>query len=434
MIEEFLENSRLASLSFPRRVAILGSSGSIGRSALEVIAASEGRLQVAMMSIHRRADILVEQVQQMRMRLVADQLRSLENDAAHAQATAQLPQCVIMTDEWADRTPLKDLPPEIEVRFGQEALCEYVRRQEIDIVLSAIVGSAGFRSTWAAVEAGKTVALANKESLVMGGPLLCELAKKTGGAILPVDSEHSAVLQCLRARRMQAGEQTSAQTPHAEISKVILTASGGPFRTWSLEQLAGATVDDALAHPTWSMGKKITVDSATLMNKALELIEARWLFDLPVEKLTAVIHPQSIVHSMVEFVDGSVIAQMSPPDMQLPIQLALCFPERFDSPARRIDWHQKMQLEFFPIDSQRFPAIGLGLEVAATGGTAGAVLNAANEAAVEAFLDHRLPFTEITKICRSVLKNHDFESHPSLERLFELDDWARQETEKWTAG
>ena len=268
----------------------------------------------------------------------------------------------------------------------------------------------------------------------MGGPLLCELAKKTGGAILPVDSEHSAVLQCLRARRMREGVQTSAQTRYAEVSKVILTASGGPFRTWSPDQLAGATVDDALAHPTWSMGKKITVDSATLMNKALELIEARWLFDLPVEKLMAVIHPQSIVHSMLEFVDGSVIAQMSPPDMQLPIQLALCFPERFDSPARRIDWHQKMQLEFFPIDPQRFPAIGLGLEVAATGGTAGTVLNAANEAAVEAFLDDRLPFTEITKICRSVLKNHDFESHPSLERLFELDDWARQETEKWITG
>ncbi len=419
---------------FPRRVAVLGSSGSIGRSALEVIAASEGRLQVAMMSIHRRADILVEQIQQMRMRLVADRLRSLDSTGGNASETLTgLPQCVIMTDEWADRTPLKDLPPEIEVRFGQDALCEYVQRNDVDVVLSAIVGSAGFRSTWAAIEAGKTVALANKESLVMGGPLLCELARKTGGVLIPVDSEHSAVMQCLRARKMNNEPDPSgaALPPYHEVSRVILTASGGPFRTWSLDDLAKATIDDALAHPTWSMGRKITVDSATLMNKALELIEARWLFDLPVEKLTAVIHPQSIVHSMVEFVDGSVIGQMSPPDMQLPIQLALCFPERFDSPSRRIDWMQKMQLEFFPIDPQRFPALGLGLEVAAAGGTAGAVLNAANDVAVEAFLDNRLPFTKITKICRSVLKNHDFDSHPTLERLFELDEWARLETEKW---
>ena len=236
---------------------------------------------------------------------------------------------------------------------------------------------------------------------------------------------------------MNDGPEDSPRQPipllasHQEISRLILTASGGPFRTWSLDELAKATIDDALAHPTWNMGKKITVDSATLMNKALELIEARWLFDLPVEKLTAVIHPQSIVHSLVEFIDGSVIAQMSPPDMQLPIQLALCFPERFESPARRIDWMQKMQLEFFPIDPQRFPAFGLGLEVAAAGGTAGAVFNAANEAAVEAFLANRLPFTEITKVCRAILKNHDFDSHPTLERLFELDVWTRKEVEKW---
>ncbi|MCL2304506.1 MAG: 1-deoxy-D-xylulose-5-phosphate reductoisomerase [Planctomycetaceae bacterium] len=418
------------SLPFPRRVAILGSSGSIGRSALEVIAASEGRLQVAMMSINRRADILVEQLQQMRLRLVSDQLRSLEKDALPSQVISGLPQCVIMTDEWADRTPLKELPPEVEVRFGQDALCEYVQRNDIDVVLSAIVGSAGFRSTWAAIEAGKTVALANKESLVMGGPLLGELARKTGGTLIPVDSEHSAIMQCLRARKMSGGPESLPSPPYDEISRIILTASGGPFRTWSLDDLAKVTIDDALAHPTWNMGKKITVDSATLMNKALELIEARWLFGLPVEKLTAVLHPQSIVHSLIEFIDGSVMAQMSPPDMQLPIQLALCFPERFDSPARRIDWMQKMHLEFFPIDPQRFPALELGLEVAAAGGTAGAVLNAANETAVEAFLANRLPFTEITTICRTVLKNHNFESHPTLERLFELDEWTRKEAEK----
>lgn len=435
---------------FPRRVAILGSSGSIGRSALEVVAASEGRLLVEMMSVHRRTDILVEQVRQMMVRSVADQLRTEKNEGKRARrresgpkfegtknpVDGQLPKCVIITDESADRTPLKDLPPEIEVKFGQDALCEYVKRPEIDVVLSGIVGSVGFTSTWCALEAGKIVALANKESLVMGGPLLVELMKKTGGQIIPVDSEHSAVFQCLRARNMC--EFPDSYPEHRkypeDVAKVILTASGGPFRTRSLEELEKVTVDDALAHPTWNMGRKITVDSATLMNKALEIIEARWLFDLPVDKLGAVIHPQSIVHSLVEYVDGSVIAQLSQPDMQLPIQLALCFPERFESPARKIDWMDGLNLEFFPIDPERFAALGLGLEVARVGGTAGAVLNAANELAVEAFLEGRLPFAAITTVCGSVLNHHHFEEHPTLERLFELDSWARKETELWISG
>ncbi len=452
MTDTTAHRSKAASLPFPRRVAILGSSGSIGRSALEVIAASEGRLQIAMMSVHRRADILVEQIHQMQVRQIADHLKNTDKTVDSSKLVRQsgempiirLPQCVIMTDEWADRTPLKELPPGIEVLFGQEALCEYVRREDIDVVLSAIVGSVGFQSTWSALEAGKVVALANKESLVMGGPLIFDLARENGGEIIPIDSEHSAIFQCLRAKRMIDSEAASsgasipealaAETNDEGVSRLVLTASGGPFRTWSLEELAKATVADALAHPTWNMGKKITIDSATLMNKALEIIEARWLFGVPAEKLDAVIHPQSIVHSLVEFVDGSVIAQMSPPDMQLPIQLALCFPERFESPARKIDWGQKWNLDFFPVDRERFAALGLGLEVAKVGGTAGAVLNAANESAVDAFLDDRLPFCDITTVCRSVLEHHHFEEHPSVKRLFELDEWARKETEKWISG
>ncbi|MGL6195417.1 MAG: 1-deoxy-D-xylulose-5-phosphate reductoisomerase, partial [Thermoguttaceae bacterium] len=280
-----------------------------------------------------------------------------------------------------------------------------------------------------ALEAGKVVALANKETLVMGGELITELTKKSGGQIIPVDSEHSAVLQCLRARGWDLTGNNDANS-HADLERLILTASGGPFRTLSLQELEKVTIADALAHPTWNMGKKITVDSATLMNKALELIEARWLFNIPAEKLDAIIHPQSVVHSLVEFVDGSVVAQMSPPDMRLPIQLALTYPQRFESPSVKIDWMQRFSLEFIPIDPERFESFGLGLEVARAGGTAGVVLNAANEAAVDAFLSEKLPFYKITGVVRKILENHDFEQHPTLSRLFELDTWARKETSK----
>jgi 1-deoxy-D-xylulose-5-phosphate reductoisomerase len=219
--------------------------------------------------------------------------------------------------------------------------------------------------------------------------------------------------------------------PDSAIAKIILTASGGPFRTWSLADLANVTVEHALNHPTWKMGKKITIDSATLMNKALEIIEARWLFDVPASKIDVVIHPQSLVHSMVEFVDGSVIAQMSPPDMRLPIQLALYYPHRFPGPALKVDWKQAQTLEFYPPDFERFPALLLGLEAAASGGTAGAVINAANEEAVSAFLGGKLPFQDIVNVCKSVLHNHDFEPHPTLEQLLSIDRWARKEAEKW---
>ena len=413
---------------FPRRIAVLGSSGSIGQSTVEVITASEGRLVPILLSVHRRTDILSQQVRQLQ----------------------QPPQWVVVTDETADRSPLEQLPRGIEVFFGHEALCGLVRRPEVDVVLSAIVGSAGLISTLSALEAGRTVALANKESLVMGGELLTHLVKTNGGCLLPVDSEHSAVMQALRAWKMdmKAGNVTQGSnrsgmpnnpvTPlrsvsgfHSSISNIILTASGGPFRTRPLEELANITVADALAHPTWKMGKKITIDSATLMNKALEIIEARWFFDISADNINVVIHPQSLVHSMVEFIDVSVIAQMSPPDMRLPIQLALYYPHRFPGPALKMNWSQVLALEFYPPDFDRFPALPLGLEAAAAGGTAGAVINAANESAVSAFLGGTLPFQDIVKVCRTVLEHHDFEPHPTLEQLLAIDRWARREAEKW---
>jgi 1-deoxy-D-xylulose-5-phosphate reductoisomerase len=281
------------------------------------------------------------------------------------------------------------------------------------------VGSAGLRSTWAALEAGCTVALANKETLVMAGPLVVELAAKTMARLVPVDSEHSAVFQCLHAGH------------RGELRRIILTASGGPFRRHSAEELARVTPEEALRHPNWRMGPKITVDSATMMNKALEIIEARWLFDLRPDQIEVVVHPQSIVHSLVEFVDGSVIAQMSPPDMKLPIQYALSYPERWPGLSPRMDFGVPMELEFEPPDFERFGALALGLEAAKVGGTVGCVLNAANEAAVGQFLAGELPFTEIVPLCRRMIDHHTFEAHPTLERLFELDRWARQEAASW---
>lgn len=428
----------------PKRVAVLGSSGSIGRSSLEVIAESAGRLEAILLAVHRRTDILVEQIRQMALRRVSEQITG-KTESDQNRPAMNLPRWVVVIDEMADRSPLEELPPGIELHYGHEALCELVRRPEVDIVLSAIVGSAGLTSTWSALEAGKTVALANKESLVMGGSLITELASESGGHIIPVDSEHSAIMQALQSWQLNAqgsiDRYKSGSSPGTvasiselaapAVEKIILTASGGPFRTWSLEELAKVTVEDALAHPTWEMGRKITIDSATLMNKALEIIEARWFFGLPAGKIDVLIHPQSVVHSMVEFVDGATIAQLGPPDMRLPIQLALNYPNRFDGPALRMDWKKAFSLDFYPPDLERFPALALGLEVAEVAGTAGSVVNAANEAAVNAFLEKRLEFKNIVSVCRSVLEHHQYEQRPTLQRLLELDRWARKETEKW---
>ena len=336
------------------------------------------------------------------------------------QARLVRPRWLVLGDAAAaSQRGLDDLPRGVELLIGPEAISRVVADPEVDIVLSAIVGRAGLSGTWAALQAGKTVALANKESLVVGGPLIVQLAARTNAQLLPVDSEHSAIFQALQAGRRH------------ELKRVILTASGGPFRHHTTAQLAQVTVRDALAHPTWNMGKKITIDSATMMNKALEIIEARWLFNLSPDQIAVTIHPQSIVHSMVEYVDGAVIAQLSPPDMRLPIQYALYWPERRPGPTARFDWTQSQQFEFHPPDLDRFDALRLGFEVASMGGSGGAVLNAANEAAVAAFLAGELGFHQIVPLCRTVLEHHTFEAFPSLEQIERLDAWARGEVAGW---
>jgi 1-deoxy-D-xylulose-5-phosphate reductoisomerase len=386
-----------ATLDRVTNVAVLGSTGSIGASTLEVIAASDGKLRAWGLSAHSSADLLVRQ------------------------ACEHSPRRVVLTDpEAAEELDTGRLPAATSLGIGPEAVERLAADAEVDVVVTAIVGSAGLRGTWAALEAGKTVALANKETLVVAGPLVSRLASRHGAQIVPVDSEHSAIFQALKAGRPE------------EVRRIVLTASGGPFRLHTREQMADVTVAETLAHPTWAMGPKITVDSATMMNKALEIIEARWLFDMPVDKIDVVVHPQSIVHSFVEYIDGAVLAQLSPPDMKLPIQYALSYPRRTAGVAEKLDWTSRMRLEFEPPDEERFPALALGREAARAGGTAGAVLNAANEAAVAAFLSGNLPFLEIVPWCRRVLAHHEFDPNPTLDRLMQLDRWARQEVTQGT--
>lgn len=380
-----------------RRVAVFGSTGSIGRSALDVAARWPDRLQIVALSAHSNVAEALRQAEQFRPRWL-----------------------ILTSREAVERPPREAVPPGVELLTGADALAEIAASSAIDTLVSGIVGIAGLPSTWAAVDRGKRVALANKETLVAAGPLIIRRAQETGAEILPVDSEHSAVFQALQAGRP------------SELERVILTASGGPFRDCTKEQLREVTIRQALDHPTWKMGEKITIDSATMMNKALEIIEARWLFGLDPDQIEVLIHPQSIVHSMVEFRDGSVICQMSPPDMRLPIQYALSYPERWSSPAA--PWRRTLPfaLDFRPPDLDRFPALELGFRVARDGGTAGAVLNAANEAAVGRFLHGELAFHHIPAACQAILSQHSFEEQPSLERIFALDQWARKEMTLWT--
>jgi 1-deoxy-D-xylulose-5-phosphate reductoisomerase len=381
--------------SSPRRVAVLGSTGSIGCSTLDVIAHHRQRFQVHGLSAHGQIAKVVEQARKFR------------------------PRFVVVTGGCEASKDMASQLPGVEVLRGTEGLQRLAADPETDIVVSAIVGAAGLAGTWSAVQARKTVALANKETLVMAGPLVMSAARESGANILPVDSEHSAIFQALAG----SGRDT--------VRRVVLTASGGPFRGKSRRELQSVTAEDALRHPTWQMGPKITVDSATLMNKALEIIEARWLFDLRPDQIEVIIHPESIVHSFVEFVDGSVIAQLSPPDMRLPIQFALTYPERCPGPTRQMDWRTLSALTFEQPDHETFPALQLGFEVAARGGTCGAVLNAANEAAVHRFLAGELPFLEIARVCRTVLNHHNFVAHPTLDDLLTADRWARRQVDRF---
>jgi 1-deoxy-D-xylulose-5-phosphate reductoisomerase len=381
----------------PRNVVILGSTGSIGRSALSVLAHDGGaRLRPLGLAAHASWGPLLDQARAHRPRFVA-----LGDPEAAARVDGRL-----------DGTG-------IELLVGPEGVERLAAHPEADRVVSAIVGAAGLRGTWAALEAGKTVALANKETLVVAGPLVMDLARRRGGAVLPVDSEHSAIFQALRSG-----------VPR-EVRRVVLTSSGGPFRGRTARELADVTPEQALRHPTWSMGPKITVDSATLMNKALEVIEARWLFDLRPEQIEVVVHPESVVHSMVEFVDGSVVAQLSPPDMRLPIQFALTYPDRVAGPCPALDLARPFSLRFEPPDRETFPALDLGFEVMRLGGTAGAALNAANEAAVARFLGGDLAFLDIPRACRAAVEHHPFDPRPTLDALWAVDAWARQEVRRW---
>ncbi len=381
-----------------RRVVVLGSTGSVGTNTLDVVYHLADHLEILGLSAHASLDLLVAQAQQFR------------------------PRYVTITDPVAAaRLDRARLPAGCELLTGSDGVAHMVSDPDADVVVTAIVGAAGLEGTWAALEAGKTVAVANKETLVLAGPLVTELAARRGGRLLPVDSEHSAIFQALQG------------SPPGAVERIVLTGSGGPFRGKNRAELANVSVEQALRHPTWRMGPKISIDSATLMNKALELIEARWLFDLSPEQIDVIIHPESVIHSFVEFRDGSVLAQLSPPDMRLPIQYALLYPERVPGPARRLDWRNLSAWHFEQPDHETFPSVQLGYEVARRGGTSGAVLNAANEAAVGRFLAGELDFLDIPRVCRAVLDNHDFSPAPELAELHACDRWARQEVGRWTS-
>ncbi|MFL5327968.1 MAG: 1-deoxy-D-xylulose-5-phosphate reductoisomerase [Gemmataceae bacterium] len=386
-----------AKSSLPRRVTVLGSTGSIGTSTLDVIGELPDRLSAIGLAANRNWPALVAQAHKFRPKRVAVADPGIASAADPA-----------------------DLPTGTELLIGEDGVQVLASDPETDIVVSAVVGAAGLLGTWAALEAGKTVALANKETLVVAGPLITDLAKRRNATLLPVDSEHGAIFQAL------AGSQ-----PH-EVRRVVLTASGGPFRGQSRAQLKAVTPEEALRHPTWRMGRKITIDSATLMNKALEVIEARWLFGLRPEQIEVIIHPESLVHSFVEFVDGSVLAQLSPPDMRLPIQYALTWPDRLPGPARKLDWSTLGTIHFEQPDLETFPALELGYEVARKGGTCGAVLNAANEAAVSKFLAGELKFLDIPRVCREALASHHYSANPTLDELWAADRQARHEVSKCT--
>ena len=357
-------------MTSPRTIAILGSTGSIGCSALEVIAGYPDRFRVGYLSANRNIDLLRDQINRFRPAgvVVADEERAAALRSAIGNAT--------------------------EILCGSAGLLEIVGRDGVDMVLSALVGFAGLKPTLRAVEAGKDVALANKETLVVGGELIMAQARSRGVRILPVDSEHSAIFQCLQ------GEDVHA------IERLILTASGGPFLHHPKEKFHSVTVAEALNHPTWRMGNKITIDSATLMNKGLEVIEAYWLFGVPPEKIDVVVHPQSVIHSMVEFVDGSMKAQLGMPDMKLPILYALAYPDRLPMSSRRIDFGALRQMSFHPPDLDKFECLPLAFRALQMGGTAPAVLNAANETAVQMFLDGEIPFSSIPSVIRDALETH----------------------------
>jgi 1-deoxy-D-xylulose-5-phosphate reductoisomerase len=372
-----------------QRLVLLGSTGSIGRQTLDVARRNPASVQVTALAAHHNVEALVAQ--------------ALEFGA----------KAVVVGDEGLRAHPvLAQLPPEVTVGFGAAAVEALCALEDVDVVLNALVGAAGLRASYGTLRRGRRLALANKESLVVGGDLIMPLA--TPQLLLPVDSEHSAIYQCL------VGESSK------EVSRIWLTASGGPFRGWSREQLARVSAAEALAHPTWQMGPKISIDSATLMNKGLEAIEAHHLFACAYRDIRVVVHPQSCIHSMVEYRDGSVKAHLGATDMRIPIQYALSYPQRWDAPLKPLDFTQLGKLSFEPPDLETFAALRLALEAGKTGGTAPAALNAANEVAVQAFLNGACHFLDIERVVEGVLTAHSPEPVTSLEQLEDVDARARR--------
>lgn len=378
-----------------RRIAILGSTGSIGKQTLDVIREHRNLFEVELLTCNSSFITLAAQAR--------------EFDANN----------VVICDETrykALNDALKD--SDTKVFTGIKSVCDLVASDRVDIVVASMVGFSGLAPTISAIKAGKVIALANKETLVAAGSIVMEMSRKYGAPILPVDSEHSAIFQCLLAAQGN------------KVSKIHLTASGGPFRTWDKEKIASATKDMALKHPNWSMGAKITIDSATMMNKGFEVIEARWLFDTPVEKINVVVHPESVIHSMVEFEDGAVIAQMASPDMREPIQFAIGFPERLPLSNKKLDFAELGSLSFFKPDLDRFPALGLAFKAMERGGNIPCVLNAANESAVAAFLRDEIPFYGISDVVGECMEKAQFIAEPTVEDIFATNSRARSDADR----
>lgn len=373
-----------------KRLAILGSTGSIGRQTLDVVRQHPDMFEVELLTANTSSGLLIEQA-----------LRYNANS-------------VVICDDSRYREVADALQPhDIKVFTGMDSVCSLAAGDNIDMVVTAMVGFSGLASTVAAIKAGKAIALANKETLVAAGEIVMELAGRYRAPILPVDSEHSAIFQCLQGSH------------GAPIEKIHLTASGGPFREWSREEIAKATKDKALNHPKWHMGNKITIDSATMMNKGLEIIEARWLFGVRPEKINVVVHPESIIHSMVEFADGAVIAQLGHPDMREPIQYALGYPERLTLDNRKLDFAEIASLSFFAPDPERFPALRLAYEALGRGGNMPCIMNAANEEAVAAYLRDEIDFYGITDVVEKCMAGVDFVKDPSLDDIFSTNGIAR---------
>ena len=378
-----------------KRLAVLGSTGSIGVNTLDIAGKFPSEFKVVALSAGTNLPLLRQQIERFK------------------------PQVVSVLNETLSNTLKGDLPPwNIEVLFGVEGLIQIASLPEVDLVISALVGAAGLIPTISAIKAKKAVALANKESLVMAGQVMVEEARKNGVTILPVDSEHSAIFQSLAGHAKE------------EVKRIILTASGGPFLNLSYEQMKKVTAKEALQHPRWDMGKKITIDSASLMNKGLEVIEARWLFDLSMEQIDVQIHPQSVIHSMVEYIDGSIIAQMGITDMRIPISYALSYPKRLMLDLPPLDLYPLGGLTFFPPDTERFPCLRLAYRAIEIGGTMPAVLNAANEIAVNGFLEQSIGFTTIPEVVEKVMEAHEVKSLTTLDDALRADQWAREKTKQ----